>query len=58
MVKVHVVDLKTESVAPPISVRAYLNQTVSEFKHLISKVIYSHKGFWIGILIYSNCENM
>jgi len=42
MVKVHVVDLKTESVAPPISVRAYLNQTVSEFKQLISKVIYSH----------------
>eukprot|EP00076_Gallus_gallus_P020986 XP_015141854.1 ubiquitin carboxyl-terminal hydrolase 47 isoform X2 [Gallus gallus] len=37
MVKVHVVDLKTESVAPPISVRAYLNQTVSEFKQLISK---------------------
>lgn len=41
MVKVHVVDLKTESVAPPISVRAYLNQTVSEFKQLISKVICS-----------------
>lgn len=41
MVKVHVVDLKTESVAPPISIRAYLNQTVSEFKQLISKVIYS-----------------
>ncbi|OXB60407.1 hypothetical protein ASZ78_000813 [Callipepla squamata] len=37
MVKVHVVDLKTESVAPPISVRAYLNQTVLEFKQLISK---------------------
>ncbi|KAK2527276.1 Usp47 [Columba livia] len=31
------VDLKTESVAPPISIRAYLNQTVSEFKQLISK---------------------
>lgn len=45
MVKVHVVDLKTESVAPPISVRAYLNQTVSEFKQLISKVIYSLYGF-------------
>lgn len=44
MVKVHVVDLKTESVAPPISVRAYLNQTVSEFKQLISKVIYSPQG--------------
>ncbi|XP_073203705.1 ubiquitin carboxyl-terminal hydrolase 47 isoform X4 [Lepidochelys kempii] len=38
MVKVHVVDLKTESVAPSISVRAYLNQTVTEFKELISKV--------------------
>ncbi|XP_019407146.1 PREDICTED: ubiquitin carboxyl-terminal hydrolase 47 isoform X6 [Crocodylus porosus] len=40
MVKVHVVDLKTESVAPPISVRAYLNQTVTEFKQLISKATY------------------
>uniref|UniRef100_A0A4W3GM19 Ubiquitin carboxyl-terminal hydrolase 47 n=1 Tax=Callorhinchus milii TaxID=7868 RepID=A0A4W3GM19_CALMI len=37
MVKVHVVDLKTETVAPPISVRAYLNQTVTEFKQLISQ---------------------
>lgn len=44
MVKVHVVDLRTESVAPPISVRAYLNQTVSEFKQLISKVIYNCLG--------------
>lgn len=44
MVKVHVVDLKAESVAPPISVRAYLNQTVSEFKQLISKVIYDCFG--------------
>lgn len=40
MVKVHVVDLKTESVASPITVRAYLNQTVTEFKQLISKVSY------------------
>ncbi|XP_050810970.1 ubiquitin carboxyl-terminal hydrolase 47 isoform X2 [Gopherus flavomarginatus] len=39
MVKVHVVDLKTESVAPSISVRAYLNQTVTEFKQLISKAV-------------------
>ncbi|XP_074086422.1 ubiquitin carboxyl-terminal hydrolase 47 isoform X2 [Macrotis lagotis] len=39
MVKVHVVDIKTESVAPPVSVRAYLNQTVTEFKQLISKTI-------------------
>ncbi|XP_056658055.1 ubiquitin carboxyl-terminal hydrolase 47 isoform X4 [Monodelphis domestica] len=40
MVKVHVVDIKTESVAPPVSVRAYLNQTVTEFKQLISKAIH------------------
>ncbi|KAJ8777599.1 hypothetical protein J1605_014252 [Eschrichtius robustus] len=40
MVKVHVVDLKAESVAAPITVRAYLNQTVTEFKQLISKAIY------------------
>lgn len=62
MVKVHVVDLKTESVAPPISVRAYLNQTVSEFKQLISKVIYSPQGLvlrsfhllslWKCVIIY------
>lgn len=38
MVKVHVVDLKAESIAAPITVRAYLNQTVTEFKQLISKV--------------------
>ncbi|MEJ1273964.1 ubiquitin specific peptidase 47 [Cricetulus griseus] len=37
MVKVHVVDLKAETVAAPITVRAYLNQTVTEFKQLISK---------------------
>uniref|UniRef100_UPI00398E4669 ubiquitin carboxyl-terminal hydrolase 47 isoform X2 n=1 Tax=Pristiophorus japonicus TaxID=55135 RepID=UPI00398E4669 len=37
MVKVHVVDLKTETLAPPVSVRAYLNQTVAEFKQLISQ---------------------
>ncbi|XP_020857634.1 ubiquitin carboxyl-terminal hydrolase 47 isoform X3 [Phascolarctos cinereus] len=40
MVKVHVVDIKAESVAPPVSVRAYLNQTVTEFKQLISKTIH------------------
>jgi hypothetical protein len=38
MVKVHVVDLKAETVAAPVTVRAYLNQTVTEFKQLISKV--------------------
>ncbi|XP_038663901.1 ubiquitin carboxyl-terminal hydrolase 47 isoform X1 [Scyliorhinus canicula] len=37
MVKVHVVDLKTETLIPPVSVRAYLNQTVAEFKQLISQ---------------------
>ncbi|XP_039605834.1 ubiquitin carboxyl-terminal hydrolase 47 isoform X1 [Polypterus senegalus] len=37
MVKVHVVDLKTEIIAPPVSVRAYLNQTVTEFKQLIAQ---------------------
>ncbi|XP_015277116.1 PREDICTED: ubiquitin carboxyl-terminal hydrolase 47 isoform X2 [Gekko japonicus] len=40
MVKVHVVDLKQETVAPPVSVRAYLNQTVTEFKYLISKAVH------------------
>uniref|UniRef100_A0A667ZRB5 Ubiquitin carboxyl-terminal hydrolase 47 n=1 Tax=Myripristis murdjan TaxID=586833 RepID=A0A667ZRB5_9TELE len=37
MVKVHVVDLKSETIAPPISVRAYLNQTITEFKQLIAQ---------------------
>ncbi|TRY93266.1 hypothetical protein DNTS_021645 [Danionella cerebrum] len=37
MVKVHVVDLKNESIAAPVSVRAYLNQTITEFKQLISQ---------------------
>uniref|UniRef100_A0A8C5HBE9 Ubiquitin carboxyl-terminal hydrolase 47 n=1 Tax=Gouania willdenowi TaxID=441366 RepID=A0A8C5HBE9_GOUWI len=37
MVKVHVVDLKTETIASPISVRAYLNQTITEFKQLIAQ---------------------
>ncbi|XP_073434473.1 ubiquitin carboxyl-terminal hydrolase 47 isoform X1 [Dendrobates tinctorius] len=39
MVKVYVVDLKTETIAPPVSVRAYLSQTIQEFKQLISKSI-------------------
>lgn len=38
MVKVHVVDLKSESIAAPVSVRAYLNQTITEFKQLIAQV--------------------
>ncbi|XP_052457036.1 ubiquitin carboxyl-terminal hydrolase 47-like [Carassius gibelio] len=37
MVKVHVVDLKSESIAAPVSVRAYLNQTIIEFKQLIAQ---------------------
>ncbi|XP_041445314.1 ubiquitin carboxyl-terminal hydrolase 47 isoform X1 [Xenopus laevis] len=39
MVKVYVVDLKTETVASPVSVRAYLSQTIIEFKQLISKSV-------------------
>uniref|UniRef100_A0A672IF71 Ubiquitin carboxyl-terminal hydrolase 47 n=1 Tax=Salarias fasciatus TaxID=181472 RepID=A0A672IF71_SALFA len=35
--KFHVVDLKTETIASPISVRAYLNQTITEFKQLIAQ---------------------
>ncbi|MBN3279826.1 UBP47 hydrolase, partial [Polyodon spathula] len=37
MVKVHVVDLKTETIALPVTVRAYLNQTVTEFTQLLSR---------------------
>uniref|UniRef100_A0A671XKJ1 Ubiquitin carboxyl-terminal hydrolase 47 n=1 Tax=Sparus aurata TaxID=8175 RepID=A0A671XKJ1_SPAAU len=37
MVKVHVVDLKSETIASPISVRAYLNQSITEFKQLIAQ---------------------
>ncbi|XP_072321546.1 ubiquitin carboxyl-terminal hydrolase 47 isoform X2 [Eucyclogobius newberryi] len=37
MVKVHVVDLKSETIASPVSVRAYLNQTIPEFKQLIAQ---------------------
>ncbi|KAJ3593031.1 hypothetical protein NHX12_005369 [Muraenolepis orangiensis] len=36
MVKVHVVDLKSDAIVPPVSVRAYLNQTIMEFKQLIA----------------------
>ncbi|KAG9475926.1 hypothetical protein GDO78_004010 [Eleutherodactylus coqui] len=39
MVKVYVVDLKTETIAAPVSVRAYLSQSIQEFKQLISKSI-------------------
>ncbi|KAA0723763.1 Ubiquitin carboxyl-terminal hydrolase 47 [Triplophysa tibetana] len=37
MVKVHVVDLKSETIASPVSVRAYLNQSITEFKQLIAQ---------------------
>ena len=39
MVKVHVVDLKTDTIIPPISVRAFLNQTITEFNKLIAQVV-------------------
>lgn len=38
--KVHVVDLKNETIAAPVSVRAYLNQTITEFKQLIAQVCF------------------
>lgn len=38
MVKVHVVDLGSETIATSVSVRAYLNQTITEFKQLIAQV--------------------
>lgn len=41
MVKVHVVNLKSETIASPVSVRAYLNQMITEFKQLIAQVSYS-----------------
>lgn len=37
-VKVFVVDIQKEIILPPISVRAYLVQTVEEFKALLSQV--------------------
>lgn len=40
MVKVHVVDLKSETISAPVSVRAYLNQTITEFKQLIAQVCF------------------
>jgi hypothetical protein len=38
MVKVHVVDLKNDTIVPPVSVRAFLNQSIAEFKQLIAQV--------------------
>ncbi|XP_056463354.1 ubiquitin carboxyl-terminal hydrolase 47 isoform X2 [Gadus chalcogrammus] len=37
MVKVHVVDLKNDTIVPPVSVRAFLNQSIAEFKQLIAQ---------------------
>lgn len=50
MVKVHVVDLKSETIAAPISVRAYLNQTIAEFKQLIAQVLLSCLDFCSSLL--------
>ena len=36
-VKVHVVDLATEEVKEPITVRAYLQQTVADLKQIIAQ---------------------
>ncbi|KAH0502829.1 Ubiquitin carboxyl-terminal hydrolase 47 [Microtus ochrogaster] len=55
MVKVHVVDLKAETVAAPITVRAYLNQTVTEFKQLISKA--SHLPAESMRIVLERCYN-
>ena len=38
-VKVHIVDLETETIGPPVTVRAYLTQTVDEYKSLVSQMI-------------------
>lgn len=48
--KVHVVDLKTETIALPISVRAYLNQSITEFKQLIAQVS-KYSLFYINYFI-------
>lgn len=42
-VKVFLVDIYTETIHPPISVRAYVVQTVEEFKLLLSQVRFSIK---------------
>lgn len=54
MVKVHVVDLKSETIASPISVRAYLNQTITEFKQLIAQVSYFSLFFYCIFVILIN----
>uniref|UniRef100_A0A3Q3MWL6 Ubiquitin carboxyl-terminal hydrolase 47 n=1 Tax=Mastacembelus armatus TaxID=205130 RepID=A0A3Q3MWL6_9TELE len=54
MVKVHVVDLKNETIASPISVRAYLNQTITEFKQLIAQVSFLLKTMRV---VLERCYN-
>ena len=36
-VKVIAVDLEREHIHPPVTVRAYLTQTIAEFKELVSE---------------------
>ena len=54
--KVHVVDLESKNIAASVSVRAYLNQTITEFKQLIAQVCSSP---WIlcSQLLYFLCLN-
>ncbi len=37
--KVHYVDLAKETIGPPVTVRAYLTQTVAEFLEVVAKVL-------------------
>ncbi len=36
--KVHVVDLKAETISPPVNVRAYTSQTLNDFKLIVAEV--------------------
>ena len=38
-VKVYSVDLATETIASPVTVRAYLSQTLAEFRHLVCQTL-------------------
>lgn len=38
-VKVFVVDIQTETIRPPVSIRAYIVQTVEDFKKLVSQIL-------------------
>lgn len=50
--KVHVVDLESETIAPSVSVRAYLNQTITEFKQLIAQVCYFSRVLYSHLLSF------